>query len=51
VAAVDALRDGQRSVMVGIQKGEVAYTPHALVASGTKSIDLQIMELAKVLAK
>jgi 6-phosphofructokinase 1 len=50
-AAVEALRDGQRSVMAGIQKGEVAYTPHALVASGTKSIDLQMMELAKVLAK
>jgi 6-phosphofructokinase 1 len=50
-AAVEALREGQRSVMVGIQKGELAYTPHALVASGTKSIDLQMMELAKVLAK
>jgi 6-phosphofructokinase 1 len=50
-AAVDALRDGRYSVLVGLQKGEIAYTPHALVASGTKSIDFQLMELAKVLAK
>jgi 6-phosphofructokinase 1 len=50
-AAVQALMDGQSGVLCGLQKGEIAYTPHAQVASGTKSIDLQVMQLAKVLAK
>jgi 6-phosphofructokinase 1 len=50
-AAVEALRAGRRNVLVGVQKGEIAFTPHAEVASGTKSIDLEVLKLAKVLAK
>ena len=50
-AAVEALVSGKRGVLAGIQNAEITYTPHAQVASGTKSIDLQLMELAKVLAK
>jgi 6-phosphofructokinase 1 len=51
VAAVDALGQGARGVLVGIQKGELTHTPHAEVAGRTKSIDFALMELAKVLAK
>jgi 6-phosphofructokinase 1 len=51
VAAVDALASGARGVLVGIQNGEVAHTPHAEVAGRTKPIDFGLMELAKVLAK
>ena len=47
----EALRAGQTSVLVGMLRNEIALTPHALVTSGTKSIDFQLMELAKVLAK
>lgn len=51
VAAVDALAEGARGVLVGIQKGELTHTPHAEVAGRTKPIDFALMELAKVLAK
>jgi 6-phosphofructokinase 1 len=51
VAAVDALASGAHGMLVGIQNGEVAHTPHAQVAGRTKPIDFSLMELAKVLAK
>lgn len=50
-AAVEVLSDGRHGVLVGVQRGDIAFTPHAQVASGTKSIDLAVLELAKVLAK
>jgi 6-phosphofructokinase 1 len=51
VAAVEALTQGARGVLVGISRGEVAHTPLSEVAGRTRTIDLALMELAKVLAK
>jgi 6-phosphofructokinase 1 len=51
VAAVEALAQGARGVLVGISRGEVSHTPLSEVAGRTKTIDLALMDLAKVLAK
>lgn len=51
VDAVDALRAGETGVLVGYQKNAITRTPLGEVAGRTKSIDVALVELARMLAK
>jgi 6-phosphofructokinase 1 len=51
VAAVEALAGGTAGVLVGVQGNAVTHTPLAEVVGRTKSIDLDLVALARVLAK
>ena len=51
VAAVETLASGEAGVLVGIQGNAVTRTPLAEVVGRTKSIDLELVELARILAK
>jgi 6-phosphofructokinase 1 len=50
-AAVDALARGERGVLFGLLRGEVASTPLAEVVANRKPLDLRLLELARVLAR
>jgi 6-phosphofructokinase 1 len=50
-AAVQRLAAGERGVLVGLRRGEVAATPLADVVSTPTLLDLSLLELAQVLAK
>jgi 6-phosphofructokinase 1 len=50
-AATDLLVSGKHGVLVGLIKGEIAATPLAEVAAKKKGLDLNLLELAKVLAE
>jgi 6-phosphofructokinase len=49
-AATDLLLSGRHGILVGLIKGEIAATPLAEVAGKKKGLDLNLLELAKVLA-
>jgi 6-phosphofructokinase 1 len=49
--AVSALVEGQFGVLIGLQKSKVTRTPLGEVAGRTKPIDIELLELARVLAK
>lgn len=49
--AVSALVEGQFGVLIGYQKSKVTRTPLGEVAGRTKPIDIELLELARVLAK
>jgi len=51
VDAVRCLSDGAFGVLVGWQRGEVSRTPLADVTGRTKAISIELLELARVLAK
>jgi 6-phosphofructokinase 1 len=51
VAAVDALAHSVTGALVGMVRGEIAYTPLSDVKDRTKPIDFALMELAMVLAR
>lgn len=48
-AAVDALMEDQRSIMVGIQNQQVAYVPFSKSVKTHKPIDPKLLELVEVL--
>ncbi|GIV35827.1 MAG: ATP-dependent 6-phosphofructokinase [Cyclobacteriaceae bacterium] len=50
VAAVEGLLKGQTDVMVGIQKGEITYTPFDVFAKGTHAINEDDLRIAKILS-
>jgi 6-phosphofructokinase 1 len=50
-AAIDRLAHGGRDVLLGLVKNEITATPLAEIAGKTKSIDLALLELARVLAQ
>lgn len=50
-AAIDLLVSDKLGVLVGLINGEIAATPLAEVATRNKPLDLNLLELAKVLAK
>ncbi len=50
-AAVDALIDGRHGVLIGWVGGKNMHTPLAEVAGRTRPVDLNTIELARVLAK
>ncbi len=50
-AAVEHLAKGEQGLLVGLLKGEIKATPLAEVVAKKKTIDLRLMDLARVLAK
>ncbi len=50
-AATDLLSQGEHGLLVGLLKGEIAATPLADVVTNSKPLDLDLLELARVLAK
>jgi 6-phosphofructokinase 1 len=51
VAAVDALAAGEHGVLVGIDGSEVCRTPLSIVAERHKKLDLEWVQLARILAQ
>jgi 6-phosphofructokinase 1 len=51
VNAVKSLTDGVAGVLIGWQKNEVTRTPLADITGRTKTIDTELVELARILAK
>ena len=51
VGAVEHLARGEHGCLIGLQKGDVRATPLADIVGVDKSIDLNLLELQKVLAK
>jgi 6-phosphofructokinase 1 len=51
VGAVEALARGEHGVLVGLQRGEVRTTPLDEVVNVHKPLDLNLLQLQKVLAK
>ncbi|MBC7172728.1 MAG: 6-phosphofructokinase, partial [Polyangiaceae bacterium] len=51
VAAVQALSEGRHGVLVGMKGRSVAETPLTEVSKTTKSLDLEYIELARILAQ
>ena len=49
-AAIAALADGKRGVLVGIIKGDIAVTPLADITGRTRPADASLLELARVMA-
>ncbi len=49
-SAIEALKEGQRNVMVGIKNGEIAYTPFSQALSHTKTVKQSNIELVKILS-
>ena len=49
-AAVQALREGQRNVMIGILNGQITYVPIAKALKHRKEIDRDHLELVKILS-
>jgi 6-phosphofructokinase 1 len=50
-AAVDRLARGEKSVLVGLLRGQVAATPLEEVVATKKPLDLALFDLARMLAK
>jgi 6-phosphofructokinase 1 len=50
-AATGHLARGEHGLLVGLLKGEIAATPLAEVVANKKPLDLQLLDLARVLAK
>jgi 6-phosphofructokinase 1 len=51
VGAVKALGEGATGVLIGYQKNEVTRTPLAEVVGRTKPVHVELVELARTLAK
>ncbi len=49
-AAIEALVEGQRNVMIGIQNGAIAYVPFQKAIRHNKGIDRSDIELVKILS-
>lgn len=49
-AAITALTEGQRNVMIGIQNGQMVYVSFAKAVSGEKRLNRKKMELVKILS-
>ena len=50
-AATEHLARSEHGVLVGLIKGEIVTTPLTEVVANKKSLDLRLLELARVLAK
>ena len=50
VAAINALLEGQRNVMIGISNDKIVYTPFAKAVKAHKEIDLDLLENLKILS-
>lgn len=49
-AAITALKEGQRNIMVGIRDMEMVYVPFSKALARTKSIAKENIELVKILS-
>ncbi|MCL1943744.1 MAG: 6-phosphofructokinase [Candidatus Azobacteroides sp.] len=49
-AAVDALLDGQRNVMTGIQDDEIVYVPFSKAIKNDKPINRDLLEMLRILS-
>lgn len=49
-AAITALQEGQRNVMIGIRNGEIVYVPFSQAISHTKKISHDMIDLVRVLS-
>ena len=49
-AAIEALREGQRNIIIGVKNGETAYIPFTQALSHTKSVKRDNIELVKILS-
>ena len=49
-AAIDALLEGQRNVMVGVKNDQVVYVPFSRAIKFDKNIDRQLVEVLKTLS-
>ena len=50
VAAIDALLEGQRNVMIGIQNNEVVYVPFTRAIKNDKPIDMNLVRVLRELS-
>ncbi len=50
-AAVERLAAGEKGVLVGLLRGQIATTPLSEVVANKKPLDLSLLELARVLAR
>lgn len=50
VAAIDALMEGQRNVMIGIQNNEVVYVPFTRAIKNDKRIDMELVRVLRELS-
>ena len=51
VAAVQQLQRGEHGVLIGLACGQTQATPLAEVAERTKPVDLELLQLAQMLAR
>ena len=49
-AAIEALQEGQRNVMIGTENGKIVYVPFPKAVKHNKSIDRQNLDLVKILS-
>jgi len=49
-AAVEALIDDQKSVMVGLANGEIVLVPFRRAVKQNKEVDLSLLDLARILS-
>lgn len=49
-AAIEALMEGQRNVMVGVKEGQIVYVPFKKAIDHNKSIDRSSLDLVKILS-
>ena len=49
-AAIEALLDGQRNVMIGTMNGKIVYVPFTKAVKHDKGIDRAALELVKILS-
>ena len=49
-AAIEAILDGQRNVMIGIQNNELVYVPFSRAVRHNKSINRDYVNLVKILS-
>ena len=49
-AAIEALQEGQRNVMIGTENGKIVYVPFPKAVKHNKGIDRQNLDLVKILS-
>jgi 6-phosphofructokinase 1 len=49
-AAIEALKEGQRNVMIGTMNGQIVYVPFAKAVKHDKTIDPNDIDLVKILS-
>lgn len=49
-SAIEALMEGQRNVMIGLQNGHIVYVPFSKAVSHTKTIDRASIDLVRILS-